>query len=468
MTMTWLGAVDKIRSARNKAYGKPLANNTRLYERGEGDEREFGIVLHGTEVVTVKPDGTYVLRAGGYQTMTTLDRIRTYSPATWQTLLTDRGDWYVRLEPDPSDPRPERVNRTVPKPYQAENPGAEPVKDMTDCIAGQLVATEHVNEVVESDRKTMREGDELVEVVRESAYKPDYDTVKVIRSWTDHVYIGEAERAYYDQGWGALEGNRSHYSESFSNADGETVKYIQCSHCKAFDVEHEAWRQKMHGDRWGRSFDQQSGYATYAEMIERYGSMEAWQAAYIADYRARRDYLKADREWDQRNRVPFYDGITIDSKGYAPRLRMTGPSPAKLRRYEAAVAKMKKRIDKYVEGYIAALKAGMPMPSGGDCWYCAMFDATPPNDDGERLTKRGTTVEPGNTSGSDHLISHMEDRYYVPSLAVNALRERGYKDVGIAIHLDMDFDSNTMGKPNGMYDNTKRDLIKYMRKRLIP
>jgi hypothetical protein len=84
------------------------------------------------------------------------------------------------------------------------------------------------------------------------------------------------------------------------------------------------------------------------------------------------------------------------------------------------------------------------------------------------LTKRGTTVEPGNTSGSDHLISHMEDRYYVPSLAVNALRERGYKDVGIAIHLDMDFDSNTMGKPNGMYDNTKRDLIKYMRKRLIP
>jgi hypothetical protein len=463
MTMTWLGAVDKIRSARNKAYGKPLANNTRLYERGEGDEREFGIVLHGTEVVTVKPDGTYVLRAGGYQTMTTLDRIRTYSPATWQTLLTDRGDWYVRLEPDPSDPRPERVNRTVPKPYQAENPGPEPVKNMTDCIAGQLVATEHVNETVQCYRRNMQAGDELVEVISDG-YQPggDYDTVKVIRSWTDHVYIGEAERAYYDQGWGALEGNRSHYSESFSNADGETVKYIQCSHCKAFDAKHEAWRQKMHGDRWGRSFDRQTGYATYAEMIEHFGSMEAWQAAYIADYRARRAYLKADREWDQRNRVPFYDGITIDSEGYAPRLRMTGPSPAKLRRHEAAVAKMKKRIDKYVEGYIAALKAGMPMPSGGDCWYCALHTSVTDSDTQLRVPM-GDAV-----SSHEHLISHMEDRYYVPTLAVNALRERGYRDVGIAIYLDMDFDSNTMGKPNGLYDNTKRDLIKYMRKRLVP
>jgi hypothetical protein len=123
---------------------------------------------------------------------------------------------------------------------------------------------------------------------------------------------------------------------------------------------------------------------------------------------------------------------------------------------------MKKRIDKYVEGYIAALKAGMPMPSGGDCWYCALHTSVTDSDTQLRVPM-GDAV-----SSHEHLISHMEDRYYVPTLAVNALRERGYRDVGIAIYLDMDFDSNTMGKPNGLYDNTKRDLIKYMRKRLVP
>jgi hypothetical protein len=124
----------------------------------------------------------------------------------------------VRLEPDPSDPRPERVNRTVPKPFQAENPGPEPVKDMTDCIAGQLVATEHVNETVQCYRRDMQAGDELVEVISDG-YQPggDYDTVKVIRSWTDHVYIGEAERAYSDEGWERSMNNigRRYGAESF-------------------------------------------------------------------------------------------------------------------------------------------------------------------------------------------------------------------------------------------------------------
>jgi hypothetical protein len=276
MSMTWLRAVDKIRSARNKAYGKPLQNNTRLYERGEGDEREFGVVLHGTEVVTIRPDDTYVLRAGGYHTVTTMDRIRGYSPAK---LFSVKGEFYLWLKPVDRDPKPSR--------------------------------------------------------------------------------------------------------------------------------------------------------------------------------------------WEERNRVAFYDGITVDSDGYAPRLREKGPSPAKLRRHETAVAKMKKRIDKYVDGFIEALRKGMPMPSGADCWHCALHDS-----DGK------TWGDMGNHS---HLVSHMSERYYVPTLAVNALRERGYKDVGIYMLLDMDpvrpshgeeparmIGTGKMGKPEGNYDGVKRDLVKYMRKRLVP
>ena len=118
---------------------------------------------------------------------------------------------------------------------------------------------------------------------------------------------------------------------------------------------------------------------------------------------------------------------------------------------------MKQRIDKYVDAYIAELRKGMPMPSSGDCWYCLMRDAD------------GKVLGDLSDGGVSHLLAHMEDRYYVPSLAINALRERGYRDVGIMIHLDMNPDTNTMGKPDGtLYDNVKRDIRNYMRKRLIP
>ena len=78
----------------------------------------------------------------------------------------------------------------------------------------------------------------------------------------------------------------------------------------------------------------QRGYVKYAEMIEQFGTMKAWDEAYKLDFRARKQYLKDEREWDERNRIPFFDGITVDEDGYAPRVRKDGPSPAKLRRHE--------------------------------------------------------------------------------------------------------------------------------------
>jgi hypothetical protein len=69
----------------------------------------------------------------------------------------------------------------------------------------------------------------------------------------------------------------------------------------------------------------------------------------------------------------------------------------------------------------------------------------------------------------EHLLSHMEERYYVPSLAVNALRERGLKDLGISLVLDMT--ENGMGGRvygNKTYADVRRYLTAYMRKRLMP
>jgi hypothetical protein len=450
MSMTWLSAIDTIRTARNQAAGKPLQRNTRLFVRGEGDEREFGIVFHGTEVVTIHANDTYTLRNNGWRTNTTLERIRTYAPVSWQTLITESGEWFVRMTPNPKDPRPEVVYRTIPKPYTAGDFIREPVKSTEDCVAGQMVTTHHVDELVEIYRREMREHDVIQGDVIHHGHSDDgaWDRVKVKRTWDSHVYI--TENANWDEGWSKLPDNHSPHSNSFINDDGEKVARVQCAHCVQFDAEYEACRQWMFGARYGERFDAQTGYKVYREMMDRFhNDKELWQEAYIEDFRARRAYLKADREWDQRNRVPFYDGITIDSEGYTARLRREGPSPAKLRRHEREVERIKKRIDKYVDGYIKALVKGMAMPGPGDCWFCGM-----------------------KMPGDDHLFSHMEERYYVPSLAVNAMREHGRAtDIGIYMLMDMNQDAKTMGgKPQGRnpYGEVRRALTKYMRAHLVP
>src|SRR4051812_13859814 len=201
--MTHHEAQAEMQRARNANKGRKLQNNTRLFQRGDS----YAVRLHNTDVIIFNSDGTYTLRAGGYHTVTTLDRIRTYAPVN-HTLISEHGEWFVRLEPDPADPSPQRVDRTVPKPFEASDPGPEPVKSSEGCVAGQLITTEHVNEIVELMwRKDMREDDELVEVTGKG-YRddPDFDKVKVQRSWNDHVWIGEDYHSYHDEGWNQLTG----------------------------------------------------------------------------------------------------------------------------------------------------------------------------------------------------------------------------------------------------------------------
>ena len=76
----------------------------------------------------------------------------------------------------------------------------------------------------------------------------------------------------------------------------------------------------------------------------------------------------------------------------------------------AKVAKLKKQIKGYISGYIDKLVAGeMPAPDGGDCWDCLM------------VAEDGRTL--GEFFKSDHLLKHMEESYYVPSLLRNAAKE---------------------------------------------
>jgi hypothetical protein len=73
---------------------------------------------------------------------------------------------------------------------------------------------------------------------------------------------------------------------------------------------------------------------------------------------------------------------------------------------EDEIKDMKKKIKKYCKEYSDEYPTMNP-PDGGDCWYCALFGG----------------------QGSSHLLSHMEDKYYVPSLLPLAANDAGYNSM---------------------------------------
>jgi len=126
---------------------------------------------------------------------------------------------------------------------------------------------------------------------------------------------------------------------------------------------------------------------------------------------------------------------------------------------EAETADMLKRIRAYVKGYMAEFRAGMAAPSGGDCWLC--------------LLRETATGKAWGDMDETHLIEHMRERYYVPSLAVNALSERGLRPEGMGYVLGVSADGSRIGgtrneaEPNGIPDSVSRALTRYLKKRLV-
>jgi hypothetical protein len=96
------------------------------------------------------------------------------------------------------------------------------------------------------------------------------------------------------------------------------------------------------------------------------------------------------------DRIPFYDGIKIDSSGQ--------PVDA-INKTDDIVARKKlldKKVKKFVDGYIKwALKNGIE-PEAGDCFSCRFND-----------------------SSLDHVWSHIEEEYYFGSFINTALRGSG-------------------------------------------
>lgn len=93
MSMTY-EKLDAMLQGRNRTSRK-LANNTYALRSAVGPGRSPVIVirLHKTNIITFHSDGVVEVTTGGWQTVTTKDRLNNYLPGGWR-VYSDRGVWY--------------------------------------------------------------------------------------------------------------------------------------------------------------------------------------------------------------------------------------------------------------------------------------------------------------------------------------------------------------------------------------
>lgn len=161
------------------------------------------------------------------------------------------------------------------------------------------------------------------------------------------------------------------------------------------------------------------------------------------DYQSGFDWLKTAR---------FFDGARIQG-GAVKNL----PPLSETDEIEIAEDNLRKKIDRYIHGFIEALKEGIPAPGPGDCWYCLM------------RTDKGETLGDA-TSDTDHLLSHVSERYYVASLLWNAMRERRYGDPSFVLQMRIEDAGGSAWKLRAREDGKEvaRDLRRYLKRRLLP
>ena len=88
--MTHAEATRMVHGKGNRMRRK-VGNNTYAEILHDGT---VAIRLHSTDVVKIHPDDTYTLQTGGWQTVTTKDRINRYSPVR---VYQRNYEWFVRL-----------------------------------------------------------------------------------------------------------------------------------------------------------------------------------------------------------------------------------------------------------------------------------------------------------------------------------------------------------------------------------
>jgi hypothetical protein len=105
--------------------------------------------------------------------------------------------------------------------------------------------------------------------------------------------------------------------------------------------------------------------------------------------------------YDTKQEYLFDDGLTISAKG-----EISGYKTS-CKRDNVKI----KQVNNYVKAYIDKLVKGkIDKPGAGDCFYC-QFHTQDNKSMGEV------------SDNQDHILSHMQEKYYVPSLLYNAVNK---------------------------------------------
>ena len=114
---------------------------------------------------------------------------------------------------------------------------------------------------------------------------------------------------------------------------------------------------------------------------------------------------------------------------------------------EKEILGLRKSVAEYAKRFAENLP-GLGLPDGGDCWFCYFsFGDSEPQD-------------------TSHLLSHIEEDYFVPSLAIKAIKESGWGDyLGYGIQ-EMMRDGESWGRLEHHKSDLTRIIRKYIQKRL--
>ncbi len=84
---SYIDALEKLGNRQSRK----LENNTYLQRRING----IAVMLHSTDIVLFKLDGSIILNPGAWRTRTTKERINKYSPAH---VMQKRGQWILQYK----------------------------------------------------------------------------------------------------------------------------------------------------------------------------------------------------------------------------------------------------------------------------------------------------------------------------------------------------------------------------------
>lgn len=128
--------------------------------------------------------------------------------------------------------------------------------------------------------------------------------------------------------------------------------------------------------------------------------------------------------FDTEGGIPYTDGCVVYENGKV-KGAMTKSAAARRQRQFARSKNFTKR---FVERFMAGK---IEKPSMGDCLYCQLESGTQ-KFDSSVVEPGGTVRAPSSWEAADHVRRHIQEGYFVPSMLVNACKQR-YGEIPIAV-----------------------------------